>query len=278
VVWKEGNMKAAALVLGLACAAAHGQVSATLTWHWRNMTTGAQTPLPPGDSAAIWLDVAFSPPVGSVFPNGQVNRGLASVVVDLHAISDVFGTWVVTGAGSTPFPGTPEIDGPGTNVPIGWQPGDPVVPLHWGRRHDPLRPGSAWGWGGDAWYLPQGGFMISPGTLTNIQGGQFPPTTETNSANPVFEFWRGMFTPDSYAARGLEWGPGMPIPGPFSGSVVTLLAQSAPGGPLTVFHVPIQHTNFGTLSIPVVPAPSSLAMLGVAGALALRRQRREKAV
>jgi hypothetical protein len=260
---------AAMIFAAAAASAAAQQPTATLTWHWKNMTTGGQTPLHTGQSAAIWLDVGFSPPVGTPLPDGRVILGLASVILDLAAASDVFGTWVVTGTAPVPFPGTPELDGPGTNVPANWQIGDPVVPLHWGRRHDPSQPAGGWQFGGDAVYQPQGSVVNPPGTLAAIQAGQFPLGTEVNSFNPVRELWRGMFTPAHYTDRMLVW---QPRHAEAVSGAVALYAQH-PGSPITPVAVPFDGITWGSLSIPVVPSPSALGVLGFACLAGWRRRR-----
>jgi MYXO-CTERM domain-containing protein len=260
---------AAAVVAGsIAYGSAQAQFSATLTWHWKNMVTSDQTPLHPGQSAAVWMDVSFSPPVGSLLPNGHENRGLASLFFDLLAVSDVLGSWVVTGTEPAAFPGTPETSGPGTNVPMGWQQGDPVVPLHWGRRVDALHPGSGWSLGGDANYVAHGSVFPPTGSLVAIQAGQFPTTTQTNTINPIHEIWRGMFTPAHYAARDLVWQPARASHGG-----VTLFSLAPGAANLSVFSVGAANINPGSLSVPVVPTPSGMALLGAAAGVAVRRRR-----
>jgi hypothetical protein len=255
-----------------AAAAVQAEPLVTLMWHWKNMATGDQSPLEPGQPAMAWLNVSMSIAPGSLLPSGQTSAGLAAMFLDLNAMSNVFGTWVVTGTGPVAFPGTPEIDGPGNNVPQGWQSGGPVLPLHWGRRNDPGLPGSGWafGQGGDGTYDPIGTHGRNPGSLATIQLGQFPTTTATNMVNPVNEIWRGMFTPDSYAPRDMVWAA-QKSPAASTPSGISLYQIA--GGPVTLYSVPLADVSYGALVIPLVPSPSAMAVLGFGGLVALRRRR-----
>jgi hypothetical protein len=272
-------MKTRALLAVLAvagtAAAVSAQPSVTLTWNWVNLRTNTQVALEPNDSAAVWVNLAYTPVVGQALPNGNINQGLASLFVDLHAEGSGnanAGDWFYTGFHpTTAFPGTPEIQGFGTNVPQGYTgPGSmPLNPLHWGRRNDWFHGG--WALGDAAIYQAAGSAKNNPHTLAAIQAGQFPTGTTGNAFNPLNELWRGMFTPADYSDRNIVWQPRTAEASLTSG--ISFYGLPPGGSALVPFVVPIENINWGSLSIPVIPSPSSLALLGLGGLIAARRRR-----
>jgi hypothetical protein len=251
--------------------------SATLTWYWKNLTTGGTGPgheAGSGHSIAIWLDLAMSPPIDGIVSGNLVNRGLASLFVDLYSEGNTVGSWFVNGYHPQyAFPGTPAIDGPFTNWGsyIHWEPGDP---LPWGRRYDPFHPGAGWAFGGDANYQPHGSIFNSPGTLAAIQAGQFPWGTGSNTFNPLRELWRGLFTvgPETTIGDPMVWTPRTAEASLTSG-ITLLVRPQGTTDPFTSFTIPFENIDWGTLVIPTIPSPPGLGLLALAGLMAMRRRR-----
>jgi hypothetical protein len=251
--------------------------SATLTWHWQNMTEGGHTPVEVGHDVGIWFDIVISPGPGQIVAGNLENRGIASVFVDLYSQGNTFGSWFVDGFHSThAFPGTPEVGGFGTNVPLGYTgPGSmPLEPLHWGRRNDWFHGG--WGFGGNANYQPDGSLVNSAGSLAAIQAGQFAAGTTSNTQNPVHELWRGLFTagPENTYGDGspLVWTP-RKAEASLTTGITILVRPQGTTDPFTTLQIPALNIDWGTLSIPTIPSPSSLALLGLGGLLLARRRR-----
>jgi len=113
------------------------------------------------------------------------------------------------------------------------------------------------------------GYGTPNGTgLINIQFGQFGDNT--NSTNPIVNVWSALWTPAGYTGRTVTFG--------------TTVGTSAGGHASTVImrwgplHGNRQDasclSDFGTLEIPIIPAPPGLALLGICGARACARPRR----
>jgi hypothetical protein len=94
-----------------------------------------------------------------------------------------------------------------------------------------------------------------------------------NTQNPIANTWRIVWTPSSYTQR-----------------IVTFTVQKGAGGTIgntgAALHVQYGGTpespdwtskqvpaTFGSIQIPVVPSPSSLALLGLGGLVVARRRR-----
>lgn len=234
---------------------AQSQPTATVSLSWKNTTTGDQSPLLPGQSAAIWVDVAFSPPVGTAVqtPLGEGEIvGLGAVYFDLLGSGNPGGSYRNSGAG---FGGTPEIDGPNTNN--NWN--------DYGRRDDTL-PGWALGSLGGQGGGPMGGTIHD---YMAGMAGQFPLTPTANHFNPVREIFRIEWTPDDYSSRNVMWHSRKTSTP--TGTGVALLVQLP--GHYTTIDVPFTGINWGALQIAVVPAPSGMMLLVVGAAGAFRRRR-----
>jgi hypothetical protein len=119
------------------------------------------------------------------------------------------------------------------------------------------------------------GFPTSSGTanangsgITDIQPAQFgADSSGLNSANPTPTMWRGLWIPTDYTSRTV----------PFALSIGSLGLQTlifAQDNTVT-FPVPIPaNSNYGNgVNVPIVPAPSSLVLLGLGGLVAARRRR-----
>jgi hypothetical protein len=104
--------------------------------------------------------------------------------------------------------------------------------------------------------------------VENISPAQFSPDPSTlNSASPTPTMWRGLWIPTDYASRTVTFQLG-------AGSLglpTTLWATDTLSPTPAIFNA---NSNFGTaVQVPIVPAPSSLALLGLGGLVAARRRR-----
>jgi hypothetical protein len=133
---------------------------------------------------------------------------------------------------------------------------------------DPLQ-----GYGVDpSWDLVgPGGYGTPNGTgLLNIQFGQFPTgSTQVNTTNPVVNVWNAVWTPASYTSRNVVFGTANGTASGGAGSTVVIKWGPLNGNIETATSL----SSFGALTIPIVPAPSSLALLGLGGLIAGRRRR-----
>lgn len=226
-----------AAALTIVTAAQAQQAHVTFDWNWKNLATGGHVPLQPGQSAAVWLDVTFSPPPGgTIMVNNQSYTilGLNAIDFDLIAAT-VNGAWGLSGPG---FGGTPNPDGPLTNMNAN----------SFGRRSD-LLAGSFAAWGSG----PAGTPVVSPQTeftLGSIRSAAAGQTAFAgglpNSAGPVIEIWRGHWTPQVYnrsavflarQARGS------------SGTGASLWIYPTGTNPLEtmeIYHVPAPNIDFGS--------------------------------
>jgi hypothetical protein len=245
-------MKALALLLISAFSSvASAQGTAVVSVHWKN--TGSSTTSPtqiPLDgvnylSADVWIDVSFSPAVGQPLGTGLA-AGLASIFFDLQAGAAAAGSWAFTGN----FNGTPAIDGPGSNM--NW--------ASYGRRLDSV--------GG--WALASEGSGASDGSLRSAQAGQFPSGPPVNAFNPVREIWRGVYTPDSYLPRMVTFTSQKPMAGTTTSGIQLFTLD---GSTLGSYPLPIGSITWGSVQIPVVPAPPTFALLGMTALAAVRRRR-----
>lgn len=125
------------------------------------------------------------------------------------------------------------------------------------------------GWGiGGAGSVTSGGTVIEDAAA----GQLILPGQTANGANPVSAIWIGVWNPSSFVPRSVTW-TSMPY---FPGSTITcsltvLTGQTAAGEPIyTNKWVPGQ---FGSVMVPIVPAPGLGATLLVGGMLASRRRR-----
>jgi hypothetical protein len=195
----------------------------------------------PGESIYFALDVSFtnqngianfSPPVGT-FGSGTV-RGLGSGFVDLHGM-----------ATSGDARGTWDVD---QSAGYGINPDWDVC-------------------GGDSC---NGSSANGGADLVNVLFAQFNPTPASiMTTNPIITIWSGLWTPASYDPRAVTFRPaGAAAGGTSIASVALRLSETAA---YSVFVVP-GNLLYGSATIPIVPAPSSLAAVG--GVLFVRRHRR----
>jgi hypothetical protein len=197
--------------------------------------------LDPGESALLRLSVSFTNQnttatytPASPAPGSGTIRGLGSGFVDLIGTSGAGGS--AQGSWNMNYINPPQ--GP---VLAGW---DLVGPSGWGTTTV----------GGDR--------------VLNIQFGQFPPPPfNVNTTNPVNYIWQALWTPTSYAARSVTFG--ISPAAATQGLASTLLFQI---GPNSIASVKCPST-FGSVTIPLVPAPASTLILA---APLLSRRRRPK--
>jgi hypothetical protein len=190
--------------------------------------------LEPGESAIVRLTATMTPPVNTII---GFTGGQGGPTGTLRGV--MWGFIDLTGSGGT---------GGAWNL-------DPLQ----GYGVDPL-----WDLLGPAGYgTPNGTGLI------NIQFGQFPQSTTIITINPIVNVWQGVWTPASYAPRMVTYGT---APGTASGGQPS--AVIIKWGPL---NGNIQYatclSSFGGVQIPIVPAPSAIALLGLGGLIACRRKR-----
>jgi hypothetical protein len=234
--------KIRALLAGSACLAlagpAHGQstTAATVAYSLAWEDNGNHNGvLEPGESAILHLTATMTPGVNTVIP---FTGGIGGPTGTLRGIASGFID--LTGSGGTQ--GMFNLD------PLA---GYGVTPI-W----DLVGPG---------------GYGTPNGTgLINIQFGQFPPgDTQIITTNPIVNVWSTMWTPASYSGRTVHFGTAIGAgEGPASAVIIKW-------GPLNGnIEYAGSLSSFGTVSVPIIPAPSGLVLLGAGGAIALGRGRR----
>jgi hypothetical protein len=220
--------------------AAFGQAStdaATLSYSLAWQDTGNHNGmLEPGESAVLRLSVGMTPGVNTVIPGRGIIGGPTGT---LRGIASGFIDLVGSGDTNGSFSLDPAA---GYGVDPSW---DLVGP---------------------------GGSGTPNGTgLINIQFGQFPTgSSSVNTTNPVVNVWSGAWTPESYAARTVSFGTATgTAAGPGNASAV-IIKWGALNGNIQQARC---RSDFGGVSIPIVPAPATLALLGLGGLFAFARRR-----
>jgi hypothetical protein len=212
-------------------------VGATVNFNlsWTNSVTGDQTPLSPGQSANLVLTATMAPAVNTVVTVAPGVFPSNNTQGTLRGIQSIF------------------LDLHGTNNAAGtWT--NNIIDEIW----DLVGPGG------------YGTPFAGGAELRNIQAGQFPPSWGlVNTTNPVVAFWTGTWTPDSYDMRTVNFttANGNANPQPWSSNV---LVRDATFTAVTVGGAANDYKN---ANIPIIPAPSSLALLGLGGLVAARRRR-----
>jgi hypothetical protein len=189
-----------------------------------------------GESAVLRLSVTMTPVVNTVIPfTGGVGGPTGTLRGVASGFIDVVGTGGTQGAFNLD-----EAAGYGTD-------------LIWSGTVDP-HSGTPNGTG-----------------IMDIQFGQVATGSSTvMTTNPVVNVWSTAWTPASYAARTVTFGTAV---GSASGGIAS--AVIIKWGPLNGnIQAASCLSDFGTLNIPIVPAPGGLALLGIAGALTCARPRR----
>jgi hypothetical protein len=229
----------AGLALMTAAGAVRGQASttaATLAYALSWQDSGNHNSiLEPGESAVLHLTVTMTPAVNTLVPYSGGQRPTGT----LRGIA--WGFIDLIGAGGTQ--GTFNLD---------WMLGYGVDPT----------------WD----FFGPGGYGTPDGTgLLNIRFGQFYPIGGSlNTTNPIVNVWNAEWTPASYSARSVTFGTAEgTAAGPGHASQVIIRWGPFSGNEQTVYSL----SDFGTLNIPIVPAPAGLALLGVGGVIAFTRRR-----
>jgi hypothetical protein len=106
--------------------------------------------------------------------------------------------------------------------------------------------------------------------IINIEFGQVAPGSSTvMTTNPVINIWSTAWTPASYAARTVTFGTAA---GSASGGIAsTVIIKWGPLNGNILWASCL--SDFGTLNIPIVPAPAGIAVLGLGGVIAFARRR-----
>jgi len=130
-----------------------------------------------------------------------------------------------------------------------------------------------WRLGGNA----ANGQPVSNG-FANMGPGQLPTDPSVaNVTNPITNIDRLGWAPASYSQRTQTFSV-LPAAGAGAQAVGLYLDFDGTGGPGTgtvggVAYIPLASVTFGTVNIPIAPAPASLALLGLGGLIAGRRRR-----
>jgi hypothetical protein len=113
---------------------------------------------------------------------------------------------------------------------------------------------------------------IVPDGADSAQVGMFPlPGQSADPANPIENIWWLHWTPNQYSPRIIEVTASRAAAA--SGTGAALYVEYS-GNPLDPAYIAKQvAADFGSVMIPVVPAPSTLVLLAGAAALGTRRRR-----
>jgi hypothetical protein len=227
----------AGLVLSLTTAAA-AQESVNFTLKWLEVVAGTTTPVAnpngivePGEAARIAITATILPGIGMP-ANYPAPPGPGSGTGTIAG----FGLMTVDLVAGTQQ--APSLGGAGSWTSIvrfpGFAVGSYAPPTH------------------------RGAYMHY------LQAGQFPlPGTTANSSNPLVNLWRGTWTPADYSERSVAWNlfnippTGGPAPGPPPASI--LIQYGSPQYPQ--YAGKVVPASFGSTTIPIIPAPASLALL-----------------
>jgi hypothetical protein len=229
-------------------------ITVHLTWREAN-SSGGTVPsngiLEPGEFALIQIDSVsftnfgstanFSPSIGT-WTSGLIT-GFASGFLDINGVGGTNGSFNNS---------SPQANAAGTT-----------------------------GFGVRSTWRLNGNGTVNPASdgIINQQFGQFPANPGgANSTNPIVNMFRMLWQPSSFAGRTVTFNeaPAAISAGAVAG--VYLDFDGGAGGPgsgtvgASVF-VTAQHLHLNGVNIPISPAPSSLALLGLGGLVAGRRRR-----
>jgi hypothetical protein len=250
---------AIALVAGLP-AAASAQELFQVIYTWSDVLAGTTTPgngngqVDPGEGARIRIGVEAR--INGTSAVGQTTSYLAPAPG---------GIGTVRGLGSVVYDLIGDANAPSANGTWGGGTGTFTGPLSTGPFNSGRTPGTA---------QPGGSSVHGMG------GAQFLlPGQSANGANTNVQVFNGVWTPASYAQRSVNFLGRASILVPTGEGNSILFAYGLGTDPGTGEEFDLLagkyfNTNFGNgISIPVVPAPSSIALLGLGALVAGSRRR-----
>jgi hypothetical protein len=246
---KTRAMLALTAVAGIAAGASAQAITTgsnvTYALSWSEVNGNGNNNLEPGESALLVMNTSFtnqgqlasfSPPIGP-FTSGTI-LGFGSGFLDLR------GTGGTAGAFNYSSPPNNSAGTSGFGVRGGWR-------IAGNASHG--TPNGA----GDG--------------MINIQPGQFPNPDLPNSTNPINGMYRLLWTPSSYTERIVTFSLARAAVASATGASVYLDLDGSVGSSV---YVAESNISYGSVNIPIgIPAPASLAMLGLGGLVAAGRRR-----
>jgi len=238
-------------VVGMA-AGVRGQEVVTVSYSWSEVVAGTLTPvsspngvLEPGEGARIGLNIYQT-----------INETNAVGQTTTYVPPPPTGVGTNAGTGSMLY----TLHGTGGDASGAW----------FGRA---VRPSLA--------VQNSSGTILDAGaTIDNFGGAQFlAPGGVADSANPLVDVFRGVWTPASYTPRTINFksSDGHGAPHAYTGILVIYHWTELKGPPwvLPNYITKYADANYGVgVNIPIAPVPASGLPVALAGACALRRRRR----
>ena len=231
-------------------------ISCNISLSWVVDPTGpsnGDTTLDPGERALILASVSFtggnplvnfSPSIGA-FTSGTI-VGLGTCYMDIRSAagdaSGLYNNGLTNPASTSVGPNAGSTGTSGYGVRGGWRLGANAA------NGQPVANGFA-----------------------NIGPGQLPTDPSLgNSTNPIANIDRLGWTPNSYATRTQTFSAAGAAGAGANAIGMYLDLDGQTGG---VAYIPLANVTFGSVNIPIAPAPASLALLGLGGLVAGRRRR-----
>jgi len=246
---KTRVLAAAGLAAFAGIANAQSTTNATVTYALTWGDTGDNDGVvEPGESARVRMTVSYSPASGTVINYTPSGGGSASGT--LMGFGSAFVDFSLGGANGGTIATTGSTGG--------------------------IANGRAGAWA----VVPGGNGTVAGDTIINVQPAQFPfnsdafdpdnNTTGVRTTNPITNIYTFVWTPASYNSRTVQVT--MSPSAASNGNAAAVMVRTNPDTSLPPTAVNALF-NLGSASIPVVPAPSSLALLGLGGLIVGRRRR-----
>ena len=109
-------------------------------------------------------------------------------------------------------------------------------------------------------------------SIINIEPGQAPPRGPYNTSDPITNLFRALWQPDSFAPRTVNFH--LAAAAPAGNEIGAVVVEFASGFFADWIYVnPQTGITFGSINIPIAPAPPGLALLALAAPIAARRRR-----
>jgi hypothetical protein len=209
---------------------------------WLVGTTPASAQSPSLSASLNFLEVFAGTNTPVPNPNGVIEPGEAARIELTIALSPPVGTHVQTAHGAGILAGLYYI--------IYDLRGSMAAEGSWS--HLTRAPGWALGGPGE----PQAGGALVAG----LSAGQtLPPGALANPQNPIEQIWSGVWTPAAYTARTTIFQVDHPSPPPATGSAhVIIQTGTNPNGSPIYSSLPFIPSQFGSVQVPVIPAPGTL--------------------